>query len=425
MQSPTKSSLVGTFIGKYCVSREIGRGGFGVVYEVIQQSIGHRAAAKLLSPQLATDPKHQKYVERFNDEARATNLINHPGVIKIFDLGELPDHTLYILMEYLDGEPLQSRIDKYQLDGKRLSPRKVFQIGSQLAGAMAQAHDKGVIHRDLKPENVFLIPDQDVEGRERCKLLDFGLARFLDSPERRTTAGMTLGTPTYLSPAQCMGLDSIDGRTDVYSLGVLLYQLLAGVPPFVGDMGRVMRAHCGQLPAPLSARTPHISARVSDFVMSLLLKDPAQRMQMRQAEKVIEGFLDSGELSKEELQGGVSVPAGATAAPTTVVQAQRAPSRSAGAGTGPPRNMLIAAAAVASVLALGAGFLGGRITKDCPPAPNAAECPAAKCPDQVTCPACPTEATDSASSDGGRAGKGAGRLREPSRSERTRPSNRR
>ena len=138
-----------------------------MVYEVIQQSIGHRAAAKLLSPQLATDPKHQKYVERFNDEARATNLINHPGVIKIFDLGELPDHTLYILMEYLDGEPLQSRIDKYQLDGKRLSPRKVFQLGSQLAGAMAQAHDKGVIHRDLKPENVFLIPDQDVEGRER------------------------------------------------------------------------------------------------------------------------------------------------------------------------------------------------------------------------------------------------------------------
>lgn len=406
MQSPTKSSLVGTFIGKYSVSREIGRGGFGVVYEVIQQSIGHRAAAKLLSPQLATDPKHQKYVERFIDEARATNLINHPGVIKIFDLGELPDHTLYILMEYLDGEPLQSRIDKYQLDGKRLSPRKVFQIGSQLAGALAQAHDKGVIHRDLKPENVFLIPDQDVEGRERCKLLDFGLARFLDSPERRTTAGMTLGTPTYMSPEQCMGLDSIDGRTDVYSLGVLLYQLLAGVPPFVGDMGKVMRAHCGELPAPLSARTPHISARVADFVMSLLLKDPAQRMQMRQAEKVIEGFLDSGELSKEELQGGVSVPAGATAAPTTVVEAQKAPSRSAGAAAGSPRTMLIATAAVASVLALGAGFLGGRITKDCPPAPKAAECPAAKCPEPVTCPACPTEPADSATSDGGKAGKG-------------------
>ena len=292
MQAPTKASLVDSFVGKYKVTREIGRGGFGVVYEVIQQSIGHRAAAKLLSPALASDPKHQKYIERFIDEARAVNLINHPGVLKIFDLGELPDKTMYILMEYLEGESLQARIDNYQVDGKRLSARKIFQLASQLAGALAQAHDRGVIHRDLKPENVFLIPDPDVEGKERCKLLDFGLARFLDSPERRTTAGMTLGTPTYMSPEQCMGLDTIDGRTDVYSLGVLLYQLLAGVAPFVGDMGHVMRSHCTALPAPLSPRAPHISNKVADFVMSLLHKDAAQRMQMRQVEQTIAGLLD-------------------------------------------------------------------------------------------------------------------------------------
>lgn len=392
MHSPNKSSLVDSFVGKYKVTREIGRGGFGVVYEVVQQSIGHRAAAKLLSPALASDPKHQKYIERFIDEARAVNLINHPGVLKIFDLGELPDRTMYILMEYLEGESLQARIDKYQLDGKRLSPRKIFQLASQLAGAMAQAHERGVIHRDLKPENVFLIPDPDVEGRERCKLLDFGLARFLDSPERRTTAGMTLGTPTYMSPEQCMGLDTIDGRTDVYSLGVLLYQLLAGVPPFVGDMGKVMRAHCTELPQPLGPRAPNLSAKVADFVMSLLLKDAGQRMQMRQAEQTINGFLESGELSKDEYQGGPQAPTTASPAiaPTTVVRAEKGKLQSGSALLTDKRGMLIGGAAGAVVLALCLGVLSGRATKSCPPPPAAPVCPQQKCTEPAPCPVCPT-----------------------------------
>ena len=401
MQAPTKTSLVDSFVGKYKVTREIGRGGFGVVYEVIQQSIGHRAAAKLLSPALASDPKHQKYIERFIDEARAVNLINHPGVLKIFDLGELPDKTMYILMEYLEGESLQARIDTYQVDGKRLSARKIFQLASQLAGALAQAHDRGVIHRDLKPENVFLIPDPDVEGKERCKLLDFGLARFLDSPERRTTAGMTLGTPTYMSPEQCMGLDTIDGRTDVYSLGVLLYQLLAGVAPFVGDMGHVMRSHCTALPAPLAPKAPHISNKVADLVMSLLHKDAAQRMQMRQVEQTIAGLLDSGELSKQEPQGGSAAAAAAAAAiaPTTMLPAQKLDAKPVGGGKDRQRTMMIGAAAAALVLSLAIGVVSGRATKSCPPAPKAPECMTVKCAEPVVCPTCPTEAATSKAAD--------------------------
>lgn len=397
MQAPTKGTLVDTYIGKYKVTRELGRGGYGIVYEVIQQSIGHRAAAKMLAPALASDPKHQKYVERFIDEARAVNLIDHPGVLKIFDLGELPDKSMYILMEFLEGETLQARIDSYQLDGKRLSPRKVFLIGAQLAGALTQAHERGVIHRDLKPENVFLVPDSDIEGKERTKLLDFGLARFLDSPERRTTAGMTLGTPTYMSPEQCMGLDTIDGRTDVYSLGILLYQLLAGTPPFVGDMGKVMRAHCGELPLPLGPRAPHISAKVADFVMTLILKDPNQRMQMRQVLSTLQGFLDSGELSKEELIGSSPAPA-STVAPTTVLAAQKAPTKDLGAKL-PPRAMLGAIAGGAAVVALILGLVAGRATKSCPPAPSAPECPQVKCPDPVQPPPCPKAAESSSSPD--------------------------
>lgn len=173
MQAPTKTSLVDSFVGKYKVTREIGRGGFGVVYEVIQQSIGHRAAAKLLSPALASDPKHQKYIERFIDEARAVNLINHPGVLKIFDLGELPDKTMYILMEFLEGESLQARIDKYQLDGKRLSARKIFQLASQLAGALAQAHDRGVIHRESTSPS---IPSRNEDRAELGKSYEKSLA---------------------------------------------------------------------------------------------------------------------------------------------------------------------------------------------------------------------------------------------------------
>ncbi len=397
MQAPTKGNLVDTYIGKYKVTRELGRGGYGIVYEVIQQSIGHRAAAKLLSPALANDPKHQKYIERFVDEARAVNLIDHPGVLRIFDLGELPDKSMYILMEFLDGETLQSRIDNYQLDGKRLSPRRVFLIAAQLAGALAQAHERGVIHRDLKPENVFLVPDADVEGKERTKLLDFGLARFLDSPERRTTAGMTLGTPTYMSPEQCMGLDTIDGRTDVYSLGILLYQLLAGTPPFVGDMGKVMRAHCGELPLPLGARAPHVSAKVAEFVMSLIHKDPTQRQQMRQVAATLHSFLDSGELSKEELVGGTLAPA-STVAPTTVVAAQKAPPKGLAAALPAPK-VLAGIAGGAAVVALIAGLLIGRASKSCPQPLPPPECPAAKCPPPVTCPSCPTESGTAAPSD--------------------------
>jgi len=411
MQPPTQDPLLGTLIGKYTVTREIGRGGFGVVYEVVQQTIGHRAAAKLLSPALATDPKHLKYVERFIDEARAVNLINHPGVIKIFDLGELPDHTQYILMEYLDGETLQARIDKYQSEGRRMSPRKIFQLVSQLAGVLSQAHDRSVIHRDLKPENVFLIGDPDVEGKERCKLLDFGLARFLDSPERRTSAGMTLGTPIYMAPEQCMGLDTVDGRADVYSLGILLYQLLAGTPPFVGELGAVMRAHCAAAPPPLALRASNISVKAADFVMSLLIKDGLVRMPMRQAERLMTELLDSGELAKEEYQGGVSVPSVGGGAPTAMLTVEHQQKQPPIIVAARKHAVLIGAVTAASVFALGVGLLGGRALKSCPPAVKAPVCPTTDCPAPIQCPECPSAAAETNPPDAARPSKTVKRLK--------------
>jgi len=353
-------TYIGTYIGKYKVVRPIGRGGYGVVFEVVQQNIGHRAAAKLLAPSLTAEAKQLKFVERFVDEARAVNLIDHPGVLKIFDLGELPDKTMYILMEYLEGETLHARLDRMHIDGKRLSPHKVFLIAAQLSSALSLAHQRGVIHRDLKPENVFLVRDPDVDGGERTKLLDFGLARFLDSSERRTSAGMTLGTPTYMSPEQCLGLDSIDGRTDVYSLGILMYQMLAGVPPFVGEMGRVMRAHCGEPPKPVSMFAPHLWGPAADFVMSLLQKNATLRMTMRQAEQALVGFLSRGELAKEEVRNGAPVPA-SVAAPTTLLAAQN------NANTVGPRaavrNPWKIVAAASLIAGIGGGFVVGRASQ--------------------------------------------------------------
>lgn len=199
MNAPT--NMVGRHVGRYRVSRHIASGGMGSVYEVVQDSIGHRAAMKVLSAGLAKDPKHRKYVERFMDEARAVNLINHPGVLQIFDFGEMEDQTVYVLMEYIEGKPLSDYLSKFRQGAvKRMSITQNMHIIRQVASVMAVAHEKGVLHRDIKPSNIMLIPDLTAPGGSRVKVIDFGLAKFLDTPERRTTAGMALGTAYYMSP---------------------------------------------------------------------------------------------------------------------------------------------------------------------------------------------------------------------------------
>lgn len=253
--------------------------------------------------------------------------------------------------------------------------------------------DTGIWLTDLKPENVFLIRDPDIEGGERTKLLDFGLARFLDSPERRTSAGMTLGTPTYMSPEQCLGLDTIDGRTDVYSLGVLLYQMLAGTPPFVGDMGRVMRAHCAEMPSPLSMRAPHASAAAANFVMMLLAKSPTQRVTMKQAEQTVLELLGKGELSKEEGSGDAPTP---VAIPTTVLTAQTQVKLPEESRVMNKRTAMFCGVVLAA--GLGTGFWVGRGSKQT--APTRVACPPQQCPQQkpvgIPSAVCPPSAQDTA-----------------------------
>src|SRR5688572_21049043 len=155
MTAPQVGSLIGRHVGRYRVSRHLASGGMGAVYEVVQDSIGHRAAMKVLSSNLSTDPKHRKYVERFLDEARAVNLINNPGVLQIFDFAEMDDHTVYILMEYIEGKALSDSLSKFRENSqKRIPVLQNLQIIRQIAAVMAVAHEKGVLHRDIKPSNI-------------------------------------------------------------------------------------------------------------------------------------------------------------------------------------------------------------------------------------------------------------------------------
>jgi serine/threonine-protein kinase len=217
----------GDTVGQYRIKNLIGTGGMGVVYEAEHTLLGRPAAVKVLLPQYS---QNQSIVARFFNEAKAATAIRHPGIIEIFDFGWHTDGAAYIVMEYLDGETLGARRKKGPM-----SWQAVLAVTRQIAGALAAAHNKGIVHRDLKPDNVFIVHDPEVPGGERIKLLDFGIAKLAgeQTGEHKTRTGAVIGTPTYMSPEQCRGV-AIDNRADLYSLGVIMFRLIAGRAPFVG-----------------------------------------------------------------------------------------------------------------------------------------------------------------------------------------------
>lgn len=268
-------------LGPYRIVRQLGQGGMGVVYEAVHEKISRRVAIKLLRKEYAHD---SEVGQRFINEARAANLIEHPALVQISEFGQLPDGSTYLVMELLKGENLASRLRRVGT----LPLPLVLRIGSQLAEALCAAHEKRIVHRDLKPENVMLVPDSAVAGGERVKLLDFGIAKLAEGGPNRTATSAVIGTPKYMSPEQARGAGRVDEKTDVYALGVMLFELLSGRPPFHGQPGELIAQHLFAPPPPLASLVPSIPPVIAELVAWLLEKDSTKRPTMGEAHRELQ-----------------------------------------------------------------------------------------------------------------------------------------
>jgi len=289
MQPPSPASendpLLGTTVGSFRLMKRIGHGGMGAVYLGEHAVIGSRVAVKVLHEHLASDPS---LVARFYAEARAVNLIGHPNIVNIFDMSEAPPRRFYLVMEYLEGEPLSA------VAQKPMPARTAIPILTQVCQALSAAHAHGVLHRDLKPENVFLCRrDGPVPF---VKILDFGIAKLFgtDAPSGLTSAGFIVGTPEYMAPEQATG-GALDGRADLYALGVIAYRLATGRLPFAGGgVTSVLLAHRDRPPRPPREVLAGIPVAWSNAILRALAKRPEDRFQSAdEFRNVLEGVLET------------------------------------------------------------------------------------------------------------------------------------
>ena len=269
--SVADQNLIGQAIGNYEVVRLLGQGGMGAVYLAEHPLLGTRVAVKVLSAGVSGNAD---LMTRFRNEALAVVQLAHESIIKVSDFGELIDGTPYIVMEYLEGKDLSEVMRKRGA----MSARDVLLFLEPICDALQSAHDQGVVHRDLKPDNIFVTS----ESPPRLKLLDFGIAKLVqheDSPGL-TATGMIMGTPFYVSPEQGQGqIKRIGPWSDIYSLGVILYEMLSGVRPFTEDsVAMLIAAHVKDLPRPLTEAAPGVPAGVAAVVHRCLKKEPEQRV---------------------------------------------------------------------------------------------------------------------------------------------------
>ena len=284
--------------GKYRIEALLGEGGMGAVYRATHLGTTRTVAVKIIHPRFSQDPE---FVERFRREAEASGRLRHPNVVDVTDFGFAPMRTgqvAYLVMEYLDGRSLA---DVLAQEG-RLSTGWVVDILEQVCSAVAEAHRLGIVHRDLKPDNIWLEPNR--RGGFTVKVLDFGLAKLAGTAEdvaqaragtavrpgpedmtgvfqpagsgAVTQAGSVTGTPLYMSPEQCRG-GEVDARSDIYSLGVVAYRMLAGATPFTGDALQLIKLHSDAPPPDLGNRGLRLPRRLSAIVMAALAKNPADR----------------------------------------------------------------------------------------------------------------------------------------------------
>ncbi|HTR49420.1 MAG TPA: serine/threonine-protein kinase [Kofleriaceae bacterium] len=264
--------MIGTTIGGYQITDRLAEGGMGAVFVAKHAVMGRDAVVKLLLPELS---HNEDMVRRFFNEAKAAAAINDPGIVQVFDVGYLPDRRAYIVMERLRGETLASRL---RTRGMRID--QAVHVLRLLARTLDAAHEHGIVHRDLKPDNIFLVPDKDVIGGERTKILDFGIAKLANAGTRAATqAGSIFGTPAYMAPEQCSDSAAVDARADLYAIGCIAYEMLCGQPPFGMGGIELLAAHLRDEPVPLRQRNADVPPWLEQVVHRLLRKHPNERYQ--------------------------------------------------------------------------------------------------------------------------------------------------
>jgi len=301
----------GAKIGEYVVDRKLAEGGMGSVYAGHHPVIGKRVAVKVLSAQCAHIPD---LVRRFVEEARAVNKIGHPNIIDIFSFGTLADARPFFVMEYLEGANLAERLEKGDL-----TATETRRILRQICGALEAAHRAGIVHRDLKPENIWVAAPAHEDSF--AKVLDFGIAKLLDNPAGKSTqTGAAMGTPRYMAPEQCMGRP-VDHRADIYSLGVILYEIFAGIVPFRGEsFGELIYQHMSEPPEPPSRHRP-MDPELERIILACLEKDPAKRPESaKELGRLLDLVVHEGSEPVTQLRTAVVTPRPSAAVGTTMGQ---------------------------------------------------------------------------------------------------------
>ncbi|MFO0578326.1 MAG: HEAT repeat domain-containing protein [Polyangia bacterium] len=276
-----RDPLIGTTLGDYKLVSRIDEGGMGLVYLAEHVTLKNKTACKVLRKELLAQ---EEMIQRFLQEAKLVSQIRHPNLIDIFDIGELPDGRLYYVMEFLQGRSLATA-----MQDKRFDFAQIVAIGRQACAGLAAAHEKGIVHRDLKPDNIFLV-ERPGEA-PLVKIVDFGIAKATGIGDEKTAQGQQitrtgylLGTPQYMSPEQINGVN-IDARSDLYSLGVILYEMCTGQPPFRGEtLGQLLIAHLSQLPVLDPTKLGQgVPPMMEPILQKALAKDPKDRYESAQA----------------------------------------------------------------------------------------------------------------------------------------------
>ncbi len=272
-EAPTDQIIGQTLDGRYVVEGILGQGGMGLVYRARHAMLGKALAIKVLKPEVSRD---EGVIARFRREAQSASAIGSPHICDVSDFGTLPDGSTYFVMEFLDGPPLTKVMELE----RPMSVARIVRVGQQLADALGAAHERGIIHRDLKPDNVHLVRHGSRD--DFVKVLDFGIAKVGNAADKKLTqAGQVFGTPHYMSPEQCSGRE-VDHRTDIYAIGVMLYEMATGQVPFDADnlMG-VLTKHVYENPIPPRELPPpvNVPAGLEAIILKALAKQPEHRYQ--------------------------------------------------------------------------------------------------------------------------------------------------